>query len=247
MGHTPFYLDLAEDPVLNNFLSLIANLAIGNRPGNYWYIPFVMILFLASPLVIRFIQLPAKRAAILITIMFMISMYIHRPIQNINILQSVVYFFPYYLLGVLYSIHRLAADEWIRKNLLVILAAFTLSVIWMAANGQNDNFKTWYPLEWKGLDVMVIEKILMIALLLTLLKRIDHIRIRSLSYIANASFAIFFLHPWIFIALDMLHMPQYTSFANVIIRTTIAVAASVIIAEIARRVLGRRSQYIIGY
>lgn len=246
-ANIPFSFTIREDPAANRICSFFLNLLIGNRPVTYWYIPFIMIIFVMSPVVIKFIRMPTKAAIMVMSALFLVSMYIHRPTHNINVIQSVVFFFPYYLLGTFYSIHRVVADEWMKRHSLALFIALAAIITWMIAHGQVAYLQTWNPFAWKGLDVTVIQKILLIAVLLATLKRVDHIRIPALAYIANVSFAIFFLHPWALAILNLLELQHFPGFAGVIFRTAFAVLASALVAEAARLVLKGRSQYITGY
>ena len=67
----------------------------------YWYIPFIMTVFLMSPLHAAFIKLPFKWQRLITFVLFVIALFIHRPVENISIAQSVVYFTPVYLFGIM--------------------------------------------------------------------------------------------------------------------------------------------------
>ena len=72
----------------------------------YWYIPFIMVVFSFSPLVMAYVRLaPAFRLIILI-VLLAVSMLVQRPVLNLSVVQSVIYFLPVYLFGLIASIHR---------------------------------------------------------------------------------------------------------------------------------------------
>ncbi len=94
----------------------------------YWYIPFAVILFLASPIFLKLINSRYKESLIVVGIVC--SALIHRPLYNINVLQSFLYFAPVYLMGMWASINKeriydkLMNREWIFLVIAVLLAFF---------------------------------------------------------------------------------------------------------------------------
>lgn len=72
----------------------------------YWYIPFIMTMFIISPLFIWFVRINLRNMHIYnINSLFDIT-FMHRPINNWSIVQSVVYFSPVYMFGILCSMER---------------------------------------------------------------------------------------------------------------------------------------------
>ena len=64
----------------------ITLLFIGNALTATWYIPFAMLLFIASPIFIKFIELEDRRQRIIIFLLLIISMIIQRPIRDLTII-----------------------------------------------------------------------------------------------------------------------------------------------------------------
>jgi len=113
-----YYVVTSTGPHLNNYNSNIHNiwssylypiiwyLYTGKINFAYWYVLFIMVVFVLQPLFIKFIMLrPSKQIAILM-LFYTLSIFIHRPNYNINLIQSVFFFTPVYLFGIFASIHR---------------------------------------------------------------------------------------------------------------------------------------------
>ena len=80
-------------------LSYLVNLATGHTLQAYWYVPFVMLIFIASPLFRWVMTLTNKAAIALLCLSFLVSTFVHRPIENLNPFHSFIYFSPIMLLG----------------------------------------------------------------------------------------------------------------------------------------------------
>ena len=80
---------------------LIATYLVTGRISTaYWFIPFISIMFILSPIFIRYIRLTSKTRIIIFLALLTAAMFIHRPAYNISPLHSILYFTPVYLLGI---------------------------------------------------------------------------------------------------------------------------------------------------
>ena len=86
----------------------------------YWYIPFIILPFLASPLHILFCRLDLKDKLLLVFILSLITLKLHRPIDNFNILHSFLYFTPIYLFGIAVSTHYSSLHIFFRKRIVLL-------------------------------------------------------------------------------------------------------------------------------
>ena len=123
-GMVPYsdYLFLHEDGIYYQYLRpIILYLWSGSFMTAYWYIPFIMIMFLMSPLFVAFIKLNPTTRILSFFIMLMIAVFIHRPVGNLYPLQSVVYFSPVYAYGILASIHWDAIYRYLKGKELYML------------------------------------------------------------------------------------------------------------------------------
>lgn len=247
-GDLDFPITFHADPLYNNLLSVPANLITGRTLTAYWYIPFAMLIFVASPAIIRLLALPQKTVIALTMICFALSMQIHRPEMNLNPVHAMVYYFPFYMLGAIYSTNRQQADDWIRANLPALGVAFVCVAVAMNFGGQTGNATKANPLLWTGIDHMVLQKGLLISVLLGLCKKLESARITPLSYIAGISFALFFLHPWVLSVIAISGLDAHlVGLPGFVARALIALIASIAVAELVRAALKQRSRFVIGY
>lgn len=240
------------DGITNSIVLYSKYLWTGRILTAYWYIPFAMIVFLLSPLFIRYIHFSLVIQLALFTIWLGISMVVYRSSHNLSPVHSVIYFTPMYLLGIIYSIHEEGISTFLKsKSLALGVATVGASIIQVV---HDHSFASHYKstiLSYEGIDITIIQKTLMIFFFLSVLKKIDHKDIRILKYFAAISFAIYFIHPWILETSYYLSITPYTSrIPGVIlflIKTAFFIVVSIIIATSLKKFLCEKSRYIIGY
>ena len=64
----------------------------------YWYISFIMIIFICSPLFIQYVKLSLRIQLYIFFLSLSFSVIIHRPYYNLNPIHSCIYFAPIYML-----------------------------------------------------------------------------------------------------------------------------------------------------
>ncbi len=74
----------------------------GQMMTAYWYIPFIFVVFAASPLVDRFIEARRGTQVALWLAALGISLWVHRPYENLSPLHATLYFGHVYLAGILF-------------------------------------------------------------------------------------------------------------------------------------------------
>ncbi len=245
----PFPIGLSDDPWTDNLLAVVANLATGRTSLAYWYIPFIMLMFAMSPLFIRFLEARTRTQALIVAAALLLAMVVARPALSVNTFHSVVYFAGFYLLGMLYSLHRERTDEVLARIPVVVLwAVVGLVALGSALAGQVGLIQKWEPWEPSALDWMVPLKLVTIAAMLATLKRYADREYRLLGYIAEASFAIFFIHPIVLLGLGaavpeaaVSTPPTVAGLFLVVMLVTLGVIWAV------KKALGSRSRYVIGY
>ncbi|NCU33707.1 MAG: hypothetical protein EOM23_12420, partial [Candidatus Moranbacteria bacterium] len=98
-GHIPNTYQL-PDYLLNDFSLGFMRLITGATFSAFWYIPFIMGIFVLSPLFIAFSKLNPIIMLSLLLILFLGAGFIHRPdnwiIRNADLLQSLIYFSGFY-------------------------------------------------------------------------------------------------------------------------------------------------------
>lgn len=216
----------------------------------YWYIPFIMITFLLSPLHARIIGLPLRVQSGILLVLLLVAVLLQRPVDNISVLQSVVYFTPVYILGMMCSIHRerilarLLGREW-----LLLLAVVSLAILQVLVYNKLGNFHK-PPLRYAGFDIMLLQKICLCLFFMVFLERFEHTRVPLIGELAGTSFAIYFLHPWMLYVSGLVRaqvpfvMPAGLTWA---LLTLLVTLASLLLARIIRGLAGTGSRRLIGW
>jgi len=235
---------------LNNIEIFIVNLLTGYHLIAYWYIPFAVILFSITPLFIKFIEFNTRYQIILTCICFAFSAFLFgRPDFNLNPLHSIIYFAPFYMLGILYSLYDKKMDYYIIQSHYIIFIIFFVILVLMAVFGQSGNLNKLHPFSYQGIDMMVFQKIALIFSLLVLTKKYlcnDNILGR---YFSKISFSLFFIHCWVLILLEYISN-SYTispvNFYDIPLRFGFVLLISIILIEITKKILPSKSKYLIG-
>ncbi|SDU60669.1 Acyltransferase family protein [Desulfobacula phenolica] len=229
----------------------VLNIITGAHSVVYWYIPFVMLIFLSSPLAISFTKLSHNRQSVLLFSLFIVSAFLHRSHYNANPIHSYIYFMPLFLFGVYCSIHRDKLKELRPYAVLFLIAALALA--WTQINIFNHiglYHKNFF--EFGGVDLAYIQKLFLLIFIVLAIPAIEKKSIPFLDYFAIASFPLFFLHPYIMRLFDMTHFSlvfgynAWPSMLSAFLYTTLVTSCSVIVLECFRKIFGEGCLYIIG-
>lgn len=173
---------------------IVASLSTGLFLNGYWYVPFILTICLLAPVFLRSTRLALPSRLAIMGAAILVAMLVHRPVNNLSVLQSVVYFTPLYLLGINVSIDRervlrqLAGREW-----LLGIGVLGLSVMQVANFPEYGNMHK-PALAWGGMDLNLPQKMLACLFLYSLFSRVERLNQPFLKTLATASFALFFLH-----------------------------------------------------
>ncbi|TAA47079.1 acyltransferase family protein [Corallincola spongiicola] len=217
----------------------------------YWYIPMGMMLFALCPV---FKWLTNKGWVMYMAIpLLLIAVYVHRPIGNLNALQSLVYFIPIYLIGIWVSAHRDIAFPWMDKYwwlLLVIAVSLAMIQTYFFEAGPMNKA----PFEPGAPDLMLLQKLALALMFMALFNKLGDRQIPLMPQLADTSFAIYFIHPWIttpwwmiFGEPDLFGMQEYGNWFTAIIMTLAITLISMLIAMGIKKLLDKRSRYLIGW
>ena len=216
----------------------------------YWYIPFIFFMFVLSPVHVAFIRLNKKTQVILILCLLTLSLLIHRPVGNINIFHSTLYYFPVYLFGIWCAAHRTAIYGFFKgKDWLLLLIAVFMATI-QAFSGDVGNYHKAIFV-YNGLDIMLLQKLTLCLFFMVWLHRYEDYSHPLINIIAGTSFAIFFLHPYLILLIAGLQprigMPE--SFLSLFYLALVipVIAICVASALVAKRLFHSRSRYLVGY
>ncbi|MBT1445368.1 acyltransferase [Shewanella sp. JM162201] len=226
----------------------------------HWYIPFIMAVFAISPVFSAYIRLSPAARWLIFAALCLVSIFIHRPIGNINVLHSVVYFTPFYLMGILYSAH----EDWLKSHAAPLLAAAAVgtvvSVVMQQLSGHHGNYHK-LAFDWGGIDWQFIQKFSLCVLAVGFCLWLSHQPLKertqsALNALAEMSFPIFFIHPLFSILFDTITGAMHFRLAAGNPWTAMALSAfifvflmvgSVVTARAIKALLKDKSRSVIGW
>lgn len=225
-------------------------LGTGHGAVSYWYIPFVITLFAMAPLHVRFTALSVRWQMATLVVLLAIALLVHRPPQNIGALQNLIYYTPVYLVGVFCSQHRDAVYPVISRWMWLLLAAVLGLAAFQAAIGEYGNYVK-PMLEFRGIDLLLVQKLCLALFLLSFLRRFEAKRSRIIDIVADTSFATFFLHPlFIEVFIDSpftAPLLAQESWVAYFVVSGLCVATCAAGALWVRRLFGAQSRLLTGY
>lgn len=215
----------------------------------YWYIPFIFCIFAMSPLFIAFIHCQRTRQVKITFCLLVVSLFLHRPVDNFLVPQSIVFFTPIYLIGILCSLEKERVYTMFADRLLLLLAAIFMLAVLQAAltNVCGDLQKS--PFSFNGIDLNLLQKLLICMSLMVFMHRFENQDNFLLTRLAEASFAIYFLHGW-FIFLISLMKKTYSPLHGLHLlpfSTALVLTCSLLMAQAVKRAFPDHSRILIGW
>lgn len=219
----------------------------------YWYIPFIMVVFSLSPLVMAYVRLAPALRLVILFVLLAVSTLVQRPVLNLSVMQSVVYFLPVYLFGLIASIHRETIYARLKGRemyLLMVVALLALAQAYF-----YDFFGNFHkpPFKLAAPDILLAQKLVLCLYFMVLLHRYEHISIPTLDKLAAASFAIYFIHPYVLWGVQLVLNRKHPLLESIhgpvlwLVMTMAVVLVSMAIAMVVRRLGGPYSRMIIGW
>ncbi|MCF6203566.1 MAG: acyltransferase [Methylococcaceae bacterium] len=218
----------------------------------YWYIPFIMIMFALSPIFMWLIKLPRSVQLMIILVFFCVSSITLRPLYNLSPIHSAINFLPVYMMGIVVSINREKVLQFLRgKSFFLGVIVLILAILQVVVYDIIGSFHKESIVEFEKIDIMIWQKLVMCLFFVSVLDKLENKQIPFLKYIAEASFAIFFIHPWVFFFYGYYAIYQPLSFLSspmsTVFNAVSAVIISLIVAKFIKLIFGRNSRSIIGY
>ncbi len=248
IGMVAFYtfLGKSHDFSISNFLAgLPRTLALGKAQGPYWYIPFIMVVFLISPLLLK---LPERFFKKYVPYLFFLPLLGTRTGVDITIYQY-LYFSPIYLLGIYTSLYYDETLELARKyKLILIPLVFIATGIIFYLRFQyryEDNVNLVHALDY-------VRSFSVTFLILLFLKRWEDKSIPLLKNLATYSFPIYFLHDFLFYRqLEFYHtigsyIPKVFAIPFSIGYNIILLLLTLLFCMFIKKVFKKYSRYLIG-
>lgn len=250
------YLGLENTNSWPDYVELAAvYLWTGRIVTAYWYVPFILIVFLLSPVFVQYIKLCARYRAYIFLVFLVISLFVHRPTHNISPMHSVIYFMSIYMLGIICSIHRDSVIEVITgKSILLAVTVLFLSSLQVFLSLGFEGYGNFHKetiFSYGGVDIMAIQKIAMCFFFLSVLYKFENHHIPGLKLLASSSFAIYFLHPWVIMVFSAEGVPALDGvipgLGVFMITMLVTILCSLCIAYGVKLLLKKHSRYVVGW
>jgi surface polysaccharide O-acyltransferase-like enzyme len=241
------YEALLSFPILRHYLT-----GVGQNFTGYWYVPFIMIVFAMSPIFVRFIKLKLKSQILIALFLLICSVFMHRgTYQHVfTIFQNVLFFTPVYLLGIISSEKKeIIYSKLTGKEFYILVLFLTLALI-QAYSGKLGNYSK-APFTFGGIDLMIIQKILLCLFFMIFLNRFETQKLRLLEIIAENSFGVYFTHGIIIMFFGTIKRKldfSFTSNSFIIycLVTILVFFLSIIATLFAKRLFPKYIRYLVG-
>jgi surface polysaccharide O-acyltransferase-like enzyme len=156
------------------------------------------------------------------------------------------------MLGIMCSIKKVQVFKFLEgKSVILGFFVVLLSAAQIVIYNNYGNFHKSPLFSYRGIDMMIFQKILMCFFLLSLIQKFENKNIRFLKYIASASFAIYFIHPWILYFFDYLSVFERFNFLpgvlGSLVTVSLVMALSLAIAAIIKWAFPNKSRFVIGW
>jgi surface polysaccharide O-acyltransferase-like enzyme len=211
-----------------------------------WFIPMITLFFLITPAIHALRD--NKWLYLVCAIGMALSLFTSRPFLNTNPLFAFIHFVGFYALGVLASVNARQIDKLSPSRatglMLLSIAIFLISAGFYTEYDPGATF-----LEDSGeLDVMQLGKLALLVAVFIGFEKFFNRRNAMLSYVANVSFGLFFVHG-LFLG-SAAFLSQHIDFPNDL-SFIAAEAATVLLfsfgtVALVKKLLGTRSRYVIG-
>jgi peptidoglycan/LPS O-acetylase OafA/YrhL len=156
------------------------------------------------------------------------------------------------MLGIFVSINKERVLQLLRgKTLFLGICVLILAVLQVLIYDSIGNMHKESVFVFEKFDIMIWQKILMCFFFMSLLDKLENKEIPALKYLAETSFAIFFIHPWVFFFYGYYSVYKPLSFLSnsmfTLFNIVSAIFISLIIAKVLKLIFRRNSRLIIGY
>jgi surface polysaccharide O-acyltransferase-like enzyme len=221
----------------------------------YWYIPVLLILFAVTPL-LSALTTAKSYAATPAWLVMLAPLVFSRPEFAEGTSQiaagTVVYFTGAYTVGVYLGNHlESLLDRIAAYRKFLVAAAVLVSVLLVVLQFAEINRFGSYSLQE---SLFYVQKISLAALVLLWLRTLESKQPRWLTYFANEAFSIYFLHVFFIMLLAELswafvHDPGFLPWSVYVsgpMYFAFALAMSVLVVRLMRKLVGKRSRLLIG-
>ncbi|RTY37774.1 acyltransferase [Chlorobium phaeovibrioides] len=230
----------------------LSMLTYGKAQIQYWYIPFIAVVFLLSPLILRIPDPAFNRITLAASILPLLGT---RTGTEISAFQF-IYLLPVYLQGIYAARNHDRVIDLAKKHQpLLAFLALACTIALMYLHGNSISFGPTSLSE----SIHYIHKSSIMFIVLPFLASLEQKSIKALDLFARYSFAIFFTHitvsmylvwkilpPETIYSLPLISASSYTLIMGSILYLFIKIFATLFCCIAAKKVLGSTSRFLIG-
>jgi peptidoglycan/LPS O-acetylase OafA/YrhL len=224
-----------------------------HMPVPFWFMPVIMVFFLATPLLLVVVR--QDGLAWLFAGTLAVAIAIHRPEGHYFGLQGLLYFLPAYLAGMAVGLHREAVLSWVGRNrhwLLIGIVGLVVTNAWTQDKWGPLYSRAPFSREAGLLDLDLPARLMATVLMLEIFRRYETLTWKWFKPTADVSFGVFLLHEPVLQLLDGGHWMSRLHTWPMRVGAIPIVSGGVILVCMAilrstRRVFGRWSRYLVGY
>ncbi len=224
--------------------TVLSNLFTGKTQVQYWYIPFIIPIFVISPLLLK---IPTRYLNVIVMLSLFLPLLGTRTGTE-NTIGQYLFFFPVYLFGIFVASHSEKFDAWMTRYRAFVLVVFVASTVLLFFVDSSAEILFINPHE----SLHYLHKLSITLLILPILKGLSKKEIGILNQLANLSFALYFSH-WFLFCIFYVHVYRAASwlagehlFFPSLVIAFFFVGLSLGLMYVAKKVLGRYSRFLIG-
>jgi peptidoglycan/LPS O-acetylase OafA/YrhL len=255
-----FYTAILHDPV-TDYPNLAGSSTLGEifwfyltgaTQINYplWFIPVICVFFLLSPLFFAIIRRPALYGVL--GVLVPVAVLAHRPnFPNPDLVHSVVYFLPAYVLGMFASQSRASVNAWLDRHLVGLCVGFIIFfVVHLLVSSHHGNYIVPEIFSFKKgyVDWALLQKLGFAFVLLGVLNRYDSWVARPMRPCGDHAFSIYFLHAYVMYGFHVVtrwHVFKGGALTLMVVMGLV-LAVSLAVTTMVQRLLGDYSRMFIG-
>jgi len=212
-----------------------------------WFIPMIVIFFLMTPV---FNVLSKKKLLYAVTFLALLfSAFSSRPINNSNAILAFLHFLGFYLFGVLAASNASVLDN-LSKSTKTIIITVSFFVFFISALLYFKQPK-FPPDFFSGLGLpnyISIGKLALLVAIFFLFERFMNRENKILGYFAKISFGLFFVHGFVIYVFSKLMARNvfFSEAGKIFLEVGVVFCVSIAVVLIMKKVLKKRSRYVVG-
>lgn len=212
-----------------------------------WFVPMIFLFFLSSSL---WIALSRHKFFYIFTYtLILFSVFSSRPYLNLNPFFSFLHFSGFYAMGILMASDLSQPAPKVQSNslymMIICLFLYFITFLYFLHNPTHED---GFISNIFKLNIIQLGKIFLILFLFLLTRKYLNRKIPLLSYIANISFGLFFVHGFSLVLFG--YVASRAQINNIIAYSLsellISFGLSILIIEIIKKITGQWSRYVLG-